>query len=130
MPDIVVALPLPQVSDGGLPVVYVVDAIAMRGTSTGEADETGLQVCNGLGKILAQTVAVTLVCVLGEERYEVQMQLSLLLWFYHQLGRLGIELRLTRRDGLLLSSLEGGGSQYLTLLTQRNLDSAATLQEQ
>ena len=110
MPDIVVTLPLPQVSDGGLPMVYVVDTVAMRCTSAREADEARLQISDSLSEILAQSVAATLVSILWKERHEVQIQLSPLLWFYHQLCRLGICRSLERYalPAPLLSCLESG----------------------
>ena len=67
VPDIEVGLTLPQFSDGSLPVVDIIDAVAMRGTSARESHEAGLQVGNGLCKILAKAVGVTFVGVLREK---------------------------------------------------------------
>ena len=120
VPDIEVRLAFPQVSYGSLPMVDIVDTVAVRGTSARKTYEARLQVGNGLGKVLAKAVGVTLVSVLREKRDEVQFKLSHLLGLNDEGSILCVADRC--EDCLLLSPLLGcsndGRCQTLAILNE------------
>ena len=76
VPDVEVRLTLPQLTHCGLPVVDVVNAVAVAHAAAGEAHELRTQVRQLLGQIPAQTVFTTLVGVHGEEAHHVEVILS------------------------------------------------------
>ena len=76
VPDVVVWLTLPEVTYGSLPVIDIIDAVAVSGTSARETHEARLQVGDSLCKVLAKAVGASLICILWEERNEVELQFS------------------------------------------------------
>ncbi len=70
-PEVTQRLALMEFADGALPVVDVVDAVAMRHASTGEAHEARMEVGKRLGEVGTQSVAATVEGGAREERNHV-----------------------------------------------------------
>ena len=67
VPNITATLALFYRTDGILPVVDIVDAVAMRKTTAWESDEGWLQGCDGFSQIFAESILVSLVSIGREE---------------------------------------------------------------
>ena len=93
VPDVEVGLAVLQRSHGVVPVVDVVDAVAVAHAAARETDEFRLQVGDGLCQVFAQTVFTAFEGVLREEAYQVYRGGALLLRCHQQAGMGGAFLR-------------------------------------
>ena len=84
VPDVHVGLTFPQFSDGGLPMVDVVDALTVGSTSTRKADEARFEVGNRFSQVFAQAVGAVLESFLREERHHVETDGTNFERFYHK----------------------------------------------